>query len=85
MSAFAGFRSQIKALSALGVILPALALGGCDQSTAEKSEPLRPVLVAQVKFSEWTRDGKLRQPVFLGLREDKEARAVRREEADDGG
>lgn len=46
---------------------------------------VKPVLVAQVKFSEWTRDGKLRQPVFLGLREDKEARAVRREEADDGG
>lgn len=46
---------------------------------------VKPVLVAQVKFSEWTRDGKLRQPVFLGLREDKEARAVRREEADGGG
>ncbi len=50
MSAFAGFRSQIKALSALSVVLPALALGGCDQSTAEKSEPLRPVLVAQVHY-----------------------------------
>ena len=50
MLAFAGFRSHIKALSALGVILPALALGGCDQSTAEKSEPLRPVLVAQVHY-----------------------------------
>jgi RND family efflux transporter, MFP subunit len=50
MSAFAGFRNQIKALSVLGVILPALALGGCDQSTAEKSEPLRPVLVAQVHY-----------------------------------
>jgi multidrug efflux pump subunit AcrA (membrane-fusion protein) len=50
MSAFAGFPNQIKALSVLGVILPALALGGCDQSTAEKSEPLRPVLVAQVHY-----------------------------------
>ncbi|MEY2511694.1 MAG: hypothetical protein QOE26_2457, partial [Verrucomicrobiota bacterium] len=28
---------------------------------------------------EWTRDGKLRQPVFLGMREDKEATKVRRE------
>ena len=34
---------------------------------------LRPVLVAQVAFSEWTDDGKLRQPVFLGLRSDKKA------------
>ncbi len=32
---------------------------------------LKPRLVCQVKFLEWTRDGNLRQPVFLGLREDK--------------
>jgi bifunctional non-homologous end joining protein LigD len=40
---------------------------------------LKPKLVCQVKFSEWTRDGKLRQPVFLGLREDKAAQEVIRE------
>ncbi|HYK40872.1 MAG TPA: non-homologous end-joining DNA ligase [Thermoanaerobaculia bacterium] len=32
---------------------------------------LAPKLVAQVNFQEWTADGKLRQPVFLGLRDDK--------------
>ena len=32
---------------------------------------LAPKLVAQVSFHEWTADGKLRQPVFLGLRDDK--------------
>ncbi|MDB6019984.1 MAG: polymerase LigD, ligase domain protein [Pedosphaera sp.] len=32
---------------------------------------LEPCLVCQLRFSEWTRDGHLRQPVFLGLREDK--------------
>lgn len=32
---------------------------------------VRPELVAEVKFSEWTRDGKLRIPVFVRLREDK--------------
>jgi bifunctional non-homologous end joining protein LigD len=32
---------------------------------------LAPRLVAQVAFQEWTHDGKLRQPVFLGLRDDK--------------
>jgi len=32
---------------------------------------LEPKLVAQVAFSEWTNDQKLRQPVFLGLRDDK--------------
>jgi len=32
---------------------------------------VKPVLIAQVKFTEWTHDGQLRQPVFLGLRMDK--------------
>jgi bifunctional non-homologous end joining protein LigD len=40
---------------------------------------LEPKLVCQVKFSEWTREGILRQPVFLGLREDKKAGEVVRE------
>jgi bifunctional non-homologous end joining protein LigD len=40
---------------------------------------VRPVLVAQVVFSEWTREGKLRHPRFEGLRRDKEPGDVRRE------
>jgi ATP dependent DNA ligase C terminal region len=32
---------------------------------------VEPVLVAQFKFTEWTSDNQLRQPVFLGLRTDK--------------
>ena len=35
-----------------------------------------PRLVAEVRFSEWTRDGHVRHPSFLGLREDKRAREV---------
>jgi bifunctional non-homologous end joining protein LigD len=35
---------------------------------------VRPELVAQLAFAEWTADDKLRQPVFLGLRHDKSAR-----------
>ncbi len=38
-----------------------------------------PVFVCQVKFAEWTRDAKLRAPVFLGLREDKPPASVKRE------
>jgi bifunctional non-homologous end joining protein LigD len=41
-----------------------------------------PELVAQVKFSQWTRDGRLRAPVFLGLRDDIDPRQVRREVAE---
>ena len=40
---------------------------------------LEPKLVAQIGFSEWTTDGKLRHPRFLGLRTDKKAREVVRE------
>jgi bifunctional non-homologous end joining protein LigD len=36
-----------------------------------------PRLVAQIAFQEWTSDQKLRQPVFLGLRDDKSPREVR--------
>jgi bifunctional non-homologous end joining protein LigD len=41
----------------------------------------RPELVAQVGFAEWTTDGRLRQPRFLGLRDDKRAAEVVRERA----
>ncbi len=40
---------------------------------------VKPELVAQVTFGEWTRDGHLRHPAYLGLREDKAAKDVRRE------
>lgn len=40
---------------------------------------VKPELVAQVRFTEWTDDGLLRHPVFLGLREDKAAKDVVRE------
>ncbi len=40
---------------------------------------LKPQLIAQVKFLEWTDDGGLRHPVFLGLRDDKQAKDVVRE------
>lgn len=42
---------------------------------------VEPVLVAEIAFTEWTRDGRLRHPSFLGLREDKPARLVVREQA----
>jgi bifunctional non-homologous end joining protein LigD len=40
---------------------------------------VRPSLVAEVKFAEWTSKGELRQPVYLGLRSDKNAKDVVRE------
>lgn len=52
---------------------------GMTASAMREVTWLKPELVAQVRFSEWTRDAMLRQPVFLGLREDKRAREVVRE------
>jgi bifunctional non-homologous end joining protein LigD len=40
---------------------------------------VEPKLIAEVSFAEWTHDGRLRAPVYHGLREDKDAREVRRE------
>jgi DNA ligase D-like protein (predicted ligase) len=57
-----------------------------DESPFERFKPIppatrwvRPELVAQIGFTEWTRDGRLRHPRFLGLRDDKPAREVVRE------
>jgi bifunctional non-homologous end joining protein LigD len=56
---------------------------GITRAEMKRCHWLKPQLVAQVKFAEWTRDGKLRQPVFLGLREDKKPTQVGREEPAD--
>ena len=57
-----------------------------DESGFEPFKPIppgthwvRPELVAQIGFAEWTRDGRLRHPRYLGLRDDKPARDVVRE------
>ena len=42
---------------------------------------VEPSLVAEIRFAEWTHDGRLRAPVYVGLREDKEASDVHRERA----
>jgi len=50
--------------------------------TAEEMRAIswvKPTLVAEVSFAEWTRDGSLRHAAFVGLRDDKPPREVRRE------
>jgi bifunctional non-homologous end joining protein LigD len=48
-------------------------------SSVRGSHWVRPELVAEVAFTEWTADGKIRHPSFQGLREDKPPRDVVRE------
>ncbi len=47
--------------------------------TLGKPHWVKPKLVAQVQFGEWTDEGRLRHPVYLGLRDDKPASEVTRE------
>jgi bifunctional non-homologous end joining protein LigD len=48
--------------------------------TNERPHWVKPELVAQIRFTEWTADAKLRHPVYLGLRDDKRPADVRRED-----
>ena len=52
---------------------------GITPSMMRKMHWVNPKFVAEIKFAEWTRDNKLRAPVFLGLREDKKPTDVVRE------
>ncbi|HUP31058.1 MAG TPA: DNA ligase D [Usitatibacter sp.] len=46
-----------------------------------KGHWVRPKLVAEIAFTEWTSEGRIRHPVFHGLRTDKDPQAITREEA----
>jgi len=64
-------------------LLEPLAVEACPfpvpPPTPEPPHWVRPELVAEVKFAEWTAEGVLRHPVYLGLRDDVDPAAVRRE------
>jgi bifunctional non-homologous end joining protein LigD len=62
-SLFAAFQEQVRPSPAL-----------VDPPREKNVTYLSPAFVAQIAFQEWTADGKLRQPVFLGLRDDKQPR-----------
>ena len=47
--------------------------------TNERAHWVRPRVVVEVKFNEWTAEGKLRQPIFVGIRDDKNPADVTRE------
>jgi len=73
-----------KALSALHRTLLALATPASPFAARPPSAMpvawVRPELVCEVEFAEWTGDGLMRHPVFLGLRDDKSPQEVTRED-----
>ncbi len=69
-------------LKSLGKKLKSIERESCPFVTKPKEKYahfVRPSLVGEVGFTEWTSDGKLRHPRFLGLRKDKPAKSVKRE------
>jgi bifunctional non-homologous end joining protein LigD len=52
---------------------------GLTQADIKNCRWLRPLLVAQIEFTEWTPDGHLRHSSFAGIRDDKDARLIVRE------
>lgn len=76
---------SVAVLKSLRAKLDPLALGAAPDMVISGEKPprgitwVRPDLVAEVSFTEWSNDGRLRHPVFLGLREDKPARDVMRD------
>ena len=56
--------------------------GGLTAGEMTRCTWVEPKLVCQIAFTEWTRDGHLRHPAFLGLREDKKPQEVIRESAE---
>jgi bifunctional non-homologous end joining protein LigD len=53
--------------------------GGVTAEQMKEMRWVRPTVLAQIRFVEWTADGHLRHAAFLGLRHDKRATQVRRE------
>lgn len=69
-------------LRTLGKRLERLERDSCPFKTKPRGKGIhfvRPSLVCEVGFTEWTKEGKLRHPRFLGLRRDKPAKSVKRE------
>ena len=75
-----------KSLAAVYARLQPLVMPRCPFSDPPRPASgiawVKPELVCQVKFANWTTDGRLRAPVFLGLRNDKPAAEVERESAE---
>jgi len=69
--------------SEIGVKTPILSRGetvGVGAGEWRAVHWVKPVLLCEVTFTEWTNDGRIRHPSFEGLREDKDASQVKKEE-----
>lgn len=75
----AGLKKMSDALQSLHRTMSPFEMGG---PTGRGHHWVDPTLVCEIRFTEWTKDGGLRHPAFLGLRPDKSPKECRREEPD---
>ncbi len=79
----AGGRLGTKDLKEMRARLEPLEQSDCPLKSKPKTNApvhwVKPQLICEVSFQEWTSDGIMRQPIFLGLRDDKDATKVMRE------
>jgi bifunctional non-homologous end joining protein LigD len=71
--------ARLKTLSAREPVLSREEAGGLSAREWQSIHWVKPVLLCEVDFTEWTKDGQLRHPSFQGLREDKDADDVKKE------
>lgn len=71
---------RLRAIAAKKPVLSKVQTTGLTAREWESIHWVRPELLCEVAFTEWTQDGQLRHPSFQGLREDKNAAEVKREQ-----
>ena len=70
---------RLEALAVKEPVLPTVVRGSLSMREWQSVHWVKPVLLCEVTFTEWTKDGQLRHPSFEGLREDKSADDVKKE------
>ena len=72
-------QNQLKSISIMEPVFTRAETGGLTTREWQSIHWVKPVLLCEVDFTEWTKDGQLRHPSFQGLREDKDADDVKKE------
>jgi bifunctional non-homologous end joining protein LigD len=70
---------RFETISVAKPVLTRAEMGGLPAREWQSIRWVKPVLLCEVAFTEWTQDGRIRHPSFQGLREDKDAREVKKE------
>ena len=79
MKSAGSLKNQLKSISIREPVLSGAEAGGLTRREWQSIHWVKPVLLCEVDFTEWTKDGQLRHPSFQGLREDKDADDVKKE------